>query len=487
MKELLNTIQEQWAFGLTLVIVFPIVIVLLNEASFALARAGHPVAASLRFFRTWVVPPTAFVLFLRFVVLLPGTSLGVLLAETFSWATAIIGVIGLVNRLVFEAARPGTWRDNVPGLLRDLLRLLLVGIGLVIVYSFVWGREIGGAIAALGVTSIVVGLALQEPLGNLFSGLVLLMERPFEVGETIEVGTVSGEVKAVNWRSAHIEALGGAIQVVPNSTLNKETILNFSRPKPNRMEMIDVRFSYQDPPYKVREALLSLLLDTDDVLKSPKPIVATLSYEDFGIKYRLIYRTAEKHRWPVKNEIVTRIWYLAKRHKFTMPYPVQVTLEHAQASPFSPPQPDAADQLAQFPRLPEIAPEDRHRTHPLTFGAGERLFDEGDDLNGVYFVISGSVSLQTAGNGQANEIARRASFVEKPGCTVIRLQSCAPSLWKILRSCLSRRMLFDISLRRAHDSLVRLVRFSRSSVARSNQPVRQHIKVSALINKWIPG
>ncbi len=56
------------------------------------------------------------------------------------------------------------------------------------VYSFVWGREIENALAALGVTSIVVGLALQEPLGNLFSGLMLLMERPFEVGETIEVG-----------------------------------------------------------------------------------------------------------------------------------------------------------------------------------------------------------------------------------------------------------------------------------------------------------
>jgi small-conductance mechanosensitive channel len=405
MNEFLNTIQEQWPFGLVLVIAFPIVIVLLSELSFALARAGHPAAASVRFFRSWVVPAIAFALFLRFVVLLPGTGLGVRLAETLSWVTAIIGVIGLVNRLVFESARPGTWRDNVPGLLRDLLRLLLVSIGLVIVYSFVWGRAIGGAIAALGVTSIVVGLALQEPLGNLFSGLVLLMERPFEVGETIEVGTVSGEVKAVNWRSAHIEALGGAIQVVPNSMLNKQTILNFSRPHPTRMELIEVRFSYQDPPYKVREALLALLIDTDGVLKKPKPIVATVSYEDFGIKYRLIYRTAESDRWPVKNELVTRIWYLAKRHNFTMPYPVQVNLEHAQERPFSPPQPEAADLLAQFPRLPEIAAEDRHRTKPLTFGAGERLFDEGDDINGVYFVVSGSVSLQTGSNGQANQIA----------------------------------------------------------------------------------
>jgi small-conductance mechanosensitive channel len=405
MNDLLNHVPEQWAFALALAVSVPALLIALNELAFALARAGHSLAGSVRFVRTWVVPLVALSLFLRWVVQLPGTSLGVRLTETLCLATTILAIMGIINNLVFESARPGAWQSKVPKLLRDLLRALLVAIGLAMVYSFVWGREIGGAIAALGVTSLIVGLALQEPLGNLFSGLVLLMERPFEVGETIEVGSVSGEVKEVNWRSAHIEAFGGAIQIVPNSTLNKETILNYSRPKPNRMELIDIRFSYEDPPYKVRQALLELLLQTEGVLKSPKPIVATLSYEDFSVKYRLIYRTTEKDRWPVKNELVTRIWYVAKRHGFTLPYPVRVALQHQQERPFGTPQPDAADLLAQFPRLPEIPPDERARTRRLIFGAGERLFDEGDDLEGVYFVASGAVSLQMVRDGQASEIA----------------------------------------------------------------------------------
>lgn len=405
MSELLNQITSQWAFALGLAVAFPVLVIALNELAFILARAGHPVAPSVRFVRTWVVPLVALTLFLHRVVLLPGTSLVLRLTETLCWATVIIAIMGLVNNLVFESAQQGTWQSKVPSLLRDLLRLLLVAIGLAMAYSIVWGGEIRGAIATLGVTSLIVGLALQEPLGNLFSGLVLLMERPFEVGETIEVGNVSGEVKSVNWRSAHIEAMGGAIQVVPNSTLNKETILNFSRPRPTRMELVDVGFSYQDPPYKVREALLELLLQTEGVLKKPKPIVATLSYGEFSIKYRLVYRTAEKDRWPVKNELVTRIWYMAKRHGFTLPYPVHVALQHQQERPFRPVQPDAADLLGQFPRLPEIPVEDRARTRSMTFGTGERLFDEGDDLNGVYFVVSGAVSLQIVRDGEASEIA----------------------------------------------------------------------------------
>ena len=405
MNEFLNHVNEQWAVALGLAVGFPALLVALNELAFALARAGHPVAASVRFIRTWVVPLVALTLFLRWVVLLPETSLGVRLTATVCLATAIVAIMGVINNLVFETARRGTWQSKVPRLLRDLLRLLLAAIGLAMVYSFVWGREIEGAIAALGVTSIVVGLALQEPLGNLFSGLMLLMERPFEVGETIEVGTISGEVKEVNWRSAHIEALGGAIQVVPNSTLNKETITNFSRPRPNRMELVDVSFSYQDPPYKVRQALLELLLQTEGVVKSPKPIAATLGYGESSVKYRLIYRTAEKDRWPVRNELVTRIWYVAKRHGFTLPYPVHVELQHQQERPFSAAQAEGSDLLAQFPRLPEIPPEDRDRTRPLTFGAGERLFDKGDVFDGVYFVVSGTVSLQLIKDGHASEIA----------------------------------------------------------------------------------
>ena len=165
----------------------------------------------------------------------------------------MLAVLGAINTVVFEQASQGSWQSRVPKLLRDLVRLLLVATAGALVFSFVWGRELSGALAALGVTSIVVGLALQEPLGNLFSGLMLLMERPFEVGDNVEVAGASGVVKEINWRSAHIKSARGVVQIVPNSTLNKEIINNYSRPRPVRMEEVEVAFSYDDPPNLVRE------------------------------------------------------------------------------------------------------------------------------------------------------------------------------------------------------------------------------------------
>ena len=156
-----------------------------------------------------MLPAIAAVIYLRAVLGLPGDNAWVRLAETATWVAFVIVALGAANAVVFEAAAVGSWQQRVPRLLRDLVRILLVALAAALAYSFIWDREIQGALAALGVTSIVVGLALQEPLGNLFSGLMLLMERPFEIGDSIEVGGVSGTVKEINWRSAHIEALGG--------------------------------------------------------------------------------------------------------------------------------------------------------------------------------------------------------------------------------------------------------------------------------------
>jgi hypothetical protein len=93
---------------------------------------------------------------------------------------------------------------------------------------------------------------------------------------------------------------------------------------------------------------------------------------------------------------------MARRYRFTMPR----ALHQQDERPVNAGQPDAAELLSQFPGLPEINPDDRGHTRALTFGAGERLFNQGDELEGVYFVVSGSVSLQVIKGGEAREIAR---------------------------------------------------------------------------------
>jgi small-conductance mechanosensitive channel len=405
MSDLLGVLREDGAWAVALAVGLMLALIVATELGFALARRQHPATVWMRRTRIWLLPAIAAVSYLRAVLGLPGDNVWVRCAETATWVAFVIIALGAANAVVFDAAVVGSWQQRVPRLLRDLVRTVLVAIAAALAYSFIWDREIQGALAALGVTSIVVGLALQEPLGNLFSGLMLLMERPFEIGDSIEVGGISGTVKEINWRSAHIEALGGMIQVVPNSTLNKETICNYSRPLPVRMEMLELAFSADDPPNRVCKALLDVARTTEGVLQSPKPIAATIGYGNHSVNYRLIWRVAEQDRWSVRHDLITRIWYMARRHGLTMPYPVNVNIQHVTEAPFKKAVASPAETLAQIPHLPRVPAVEQGGAQALSFGKGEVIFDEGQLLDGVYLLVTGAVSMQLARQPEVAEIA----------------------------------------------------------------------------------
>lgn len=405
MNEVLVVLREQAARAVALAVGLPLVLVLLTELGFALARRGHHATVWVRRARTWVVPAVAGVIYLRAVAEWPHDNGWVRTAETATWVAFVIVALGAANAVMFDAAPVGSWQRRIPRLLRDLVRILLVVLAAALAYSFIWDREIQGALAALGITSIVVGLALQEPLGNLFSGLMLLMERPFEIGDSIEVGSISGTVKEINWRSVHIEALGGMIQIVPNSTLNKETISNRSRPLPIRLEMLELAFSSDDPPNEVCRALLEVTRTTKGVLQSPKPIAAPISYGNHSVNYRLLWRVAEGDRWPVRNDLVTRIWYAARRHGLSLPSPVSVNIQHVTDAPYQKPGEQPADILARIPHLPKLPDVEPGGARALSFGKGEVVFDEGQLLHGVYLLVKGAVSMQLLRHGEVAEVA----------------------------------------------------------------------------------
>ena len=228
------------------------------------------------------------------------------------------------------------------------------------------------------------------------------------------------------------------MQIVPNSTLNKEIISNFSRPRPIRMEIIEVGFSYDDPPNKVRKALLEVARHTRASSKIPRRSPRPFAYGDSAINYRLIYRTTEDDRWPVRNELTTRIWYVAKRHGFTIPYPIHVNLEHRQSGPYGKADVGPAELIGRFPRIPSVpAVEGSGGATPLHFAAGETIFEEGDALQGVYLVASGSVSLEVAVSGSAGEIgsAQAGSSSARPASTAVIPPRCARSRSRTPRWC----------------------------------------------------
>ncbi len=378
-----------------LAIGFPVLLLILTEIINYCQRKSLPYERILRTLRTLVLPSLALLIFLRFILEIPESSTAVRIIESIFWLTLLYALLGVVNELIFGIAVSTSVRERVPKLFRDLVRSLLVGLGAMVIYYRVWGGDIGGALTALGLGSVVIGLALQEPLGNIVSGLMLLFERPLKVGDWVNAEGITGKVIEINWRSVHIETTTRELHVVPNVSLYKSTFSNLSRPTLVRTEVIEMGYSYDDPPNRVKEVMLDLLSSTEGVLKDPPPAVRTVNYADFSVIYRLIFSVASQEELGiVRDRIMTRIWYITRREGLNIPFPT--ALEYGPGESPSPPAPTAAELIQQHARFKSAVREDNDQPpRVIEYGKNEVIQKSGSAFNGFALIVKGHAAMLT--------------------------------------------------------------------------------------------
>jgi len=333
--------------------------------------------------------------------------------ETFMWIAVIHVVLSFVRNTALVKNEAGGQRSAIPKLLVDILRLLLVLVGAAIVVSFVWGADLGSLITAIGVSSIVLGLALQNTLDNVMAGIAVLFEHPFGVGDWIKVGDLTGEVTEMNWRSVRVRTRDQDLVVVPNSVIGKETIVNLSRPSRAHGERVTLGFGYDDPPNKVKRIMQSVALRTRGVVAQPTPVVHVVKYNDFTIDYEVWFFIEDFEREPeVLDEFMTMVWYAAKRNGLTIPYPIQTAFETS-VEPV--PKPDVQrtfrDSLGGVPVFVPLSPEEleslSHDAMREDYGRGERVVSQGDKGDSFFLIQEGTaiVSARDAENAE-REVAR---------------------------------------------------------------------------------
>jgi small-conductance mechanosensitive channel/CRP-like cAMP-binding protein len=241
-----------WAVGLT--VGLPITLIGLTELHHALARRQSALARPVNLLRSYLVPLTGLLVLLVEVAQVPAQVTSVrMLATVFGFLVLVLVLSGL-NATMFEGAPPGSWRERVPTIFRDVTRLLLIAVGLTLIFSYVWGVRVGGLFTALGVTSVVIGLMLQNSVGQIVSGLFMLFEQPFRIGDWLDTPAARGRIVEANWRAVHIQTDMG-LQITPNSVLAATSFTNLSRPPGGHQLAITTRFSVADPPDRVRRLL----------------------------------------------------------------------------------------------------------------------------------------------------------------------------------------------------------------------------------------
>lgn len=389
--------NQLFIWAIALIVGLALSVIILGEVIYRLQHRHRPIAATLQVVRNLVLPMLAFMLFIQYVLQRPASDDLVKSIRTLFWVFVLHAALSLLNAIIFEQAKADTWRARVPKLLIDLFRLFLVLLGTAIVLATVWNADLAGLVTALGVSSIVIGLALQDTLGSVMSGIALIFERPFSVGDWLEVGDLTGQVIDINWRAVRLQTFEHEMVIIPHKLIGNEIIRNFSRPIAIHAERIRHGFSYNDPPNLAKHVLLTTALETEGILKEPAPEIFTISYDDSAITYEVKFFIDDySHVESIRDRFMSRLWYAAQRNNLTIPFPIR-TLYHfngptSQAQGTSKKFTDSLQSLPAFVPLenPDSVGDGLALQH---YGVGEKVIWQGMNNNALYIVIAGTAMM----------------------------------------------------------------------------------------------
>ena len=215
-------------------------------------------------------------------------------------------LLDLVLRRTFF---PDNGEPHPRRLYADLASGLIYILAVIGIVGTVFKEPVSTFLATSGVLAIVLGLALQNTLGDVLSGLAINIERPFGAGDWITLtGEVSGQVMQVNWRATRLRTRARDMVVIPNSVITKGIVTNHSRPKGPHRCIIRLRVDLAVAPSRVIAALNAAAKDSPDIARGTTPQAFASEFLDSLVDYELAFAIESFALTPgAKSEMLSRI------------------------------------------------------------------------------------------------------------------------------------------------------------------------------------
>jgi small-conductance mechanosensitive channel/CRP-like cAMP-binding protein len=290
-------------------------------------------------------------------------------------------------------------------LFRDVVRALTFMGALVAGLGFVINMPIGGLLATSGAVAIVIGLAVQSTLADVFSGVVLSATEPYGIGDSVTIGDIQGEVIESNWRATTLLNGDGNTVIVPNSSAAKSNIINQSRPEKTHGVDVPVQVTTHARPATVLAALTDAVTSTRGILANPAPTVGAIGLRGKHIDYRVVvYVDAMNAKLKVRNQLIDQI----HRHFLANGIPL------SSGQPVHDLSRDAVSLLREIEMFRSLSDAELGQLAGAMsrkqFEPGQMIYEVGvqcpDERRALYIVTSGVAGLLAEHAGRYVEIAR---------------------------------------------------------------------------------
>ncbi len=320
-------------------------------------------------------------------------------------------IVRALNFLVFGMFRLRRGFD-APTLVQNVFSIVAFTLLFFLIFTIEFpDANLGALFTTSAIFGVILGLALQDTLGNFFSGISLQADRPFQVGDVITVGTQrhTGVVEEISWRAIKIRTFQNHVVLINNSTAAKEPIEVCPRDNLNA-RLVFFNTLYSDSPAKTIHVVREAVREANNVSSRVSPIVRIRNLGDNGIDYELKYWLDDYATYNDTDALVRqRIWYAFRRAGLNFAYPTRTLYVERQTGARDR---DGGAIVERLAAVDIFAPLSQEETGILAqaavrhvFAADELVIRAGDPGSSMFVVHHGRVQVQISENGKPRAVA----------------------------------------------------------------------------------
>ena len=333
--------------------------------------------------------------------------------ELLLFATLAYLIVRALNVAIFGLVRMRRGFD-APTLVRNMFSIIAFTALFFIIFTWLFPNvNLGALFTTSAIFGVILGLALQDTLGNFFAGISLQADKPFQVGDVITVGAQlhTGVVEEITWRAIKVRTFQNHIVLISNSNAAKEPIEVAPRENLNA-RLVLFNTLYNDSPAKTIHVVREAVREADNVSQKIPPIVRIRNLGDNGPDYEVKYWLDDYAKYNDTDALVRqRIWYAFRRNGLNFAYPTRTLLVERKTRN-APGESDAAPIVERLGAVDIFAPLSPEETTMLAqaaisevFAPGETVIRAGDPGSSMFVVHNGRVAVQLNENGRPRTVA----------------------------------------------------------------------------------
>jgi len=300
----------------------------------------------------------------------------------------VLLVVRIFDTFLFDLAMARRRGVSAPPLLRDVIALILYLLLFGSLFTTIFKYDLRTLLGGGALLAAVLGLALQDTLGNLISGIAMHMEDSFEVGDVIKSGEFMGRVEDVSWRATKIRTYNNDVIMLPNSVLARERLEVFPSGNPNG-RVLPIGVDYHFAPARVIDVLQRAASHVDGVDREMPCFARVAGFGDSSVTYEIKYFARDyMQRDRIDADIRKAVWYALRRNEISIPFPVR------SYQSYTPPASDQQGKLSREEILDRLREVDI--LLPLSDAAHESIADSAE----VHVYSKGETIIRRGGAGQ---------------------------------------------------------------------------------------